>query len=416
VWDAGSAAIDQIVKNIRAEDIACDFHWVPGYLHAPLEGMSDKDRALLQREAKVAGELGVAADFVAAVPFFELPGVKFEHQAIFHPRKYLAALVQRISGGGSHVFEHSDVSEVKEKPLTVQANGKSIRCRNIVMATHNPLVGAAGLLGATLFQTKLALYTSYVLGAKIPSGKIPQASFWDTADPYHYLRVERRRGFDYAIFGGEDHKTGQEPHTEAAYRRLEASFRKFAPNAEIDHRWSGQVIETNDGLPFIGELTENQFGATGFAGNGMTFGTLGAMMMTDAVLRRKNPWRDLFDPGRKKLRGGTWSYVTENLDYPYFLVRDWVGGAEGKSLRALKRSQGKILSLDGKKVAAYRDEAGKVTLCSPVCTHLKCIVAWNDAEHTWDCPCHGSRFKPTGEVIAGPAEEPLARLPERGED
>jgi Rieske Fe-S protein len=148
----------------------------------------------------------------------------------------------------------------------------------------------------------------------------------------------------------------------------------------------------------------------------MTFGTLGAMMMTDAVLKRKNPWHDLFEPGRKKVRGGTWSYLSENLDYPYFLVRDWIGKADGKSLRALKRGHGKILSLDGKKVAAYRDEHGKVSLCSPVCTHLKCIVGWNEAEHTWDCPCHGSRFKPTGEVIAGPAEEPLAKLPERADE
>ena len=143
----------------------------------------------------------------------------------------------------------------------------------------------------------------------------------------------------------------------------------------------------------------------------MTFGTVGAMMARDAVLKQQNPWRDLFDPGRKKLRGGTWSYLKENKDYPYYLLRDRLAGAEGKSLRVLKNGQGKILQLDGKKVAAYRDEHGAVSVCSPVCTHMKCIVNWNEAEQTWDCPCHGSRFKPTGEVISGPAEEPLAKLP-----
>lgn len=415
VWHAGSAAIDQIVKNIRAEDIACDFHWVSGYLHAPLDDPKDKDAKLLKREAEVARELGIAAEFTDSVPFFGRAGVKFPHQAIFHPRKYLAALVQRIPGGGSHVFEDSAVAEVQEKPLAVKANDRTIRCQRVIMGTHNPLVGTAGILGATLFQSKLALYTSYVVGAKLPRGTVPAASFWDTAEPYNYLRVEPRRDHDYAIFGGEDHKTGQEADTEGAFRRLEARFRRHFPQAEIDHRWSGQVIETNDGLPFIGELVENQFAATGFAGNGMTFGTLGAMMMADAVLQRKNPWHDLFEPARKKVRGGTWSYVTENVDYPYFLVRDWIARAEGKSLRAVKRGQGKIVSLDGKKVAAYRDESGQVTLCSPVCTHLECIVGWNEAEHTWDCPCHGSRFKPTGEVIAGPAEQPLERLPAREE-
>jgi Rieske Fe-S protein len=239
---------------------------------------------------------------------------------------------------------------------------------------------------------------------------LPEALFWDTGTPYHYLRVDHRRGFDYAIFGGQDHKTGQETDTEAAYDRLQRELLKLLPKATPDRRWSGQVVETNDGLPFIGETAEGQFIATGFAGNGMTFGTLSAMMATDAVLGRKNPWAELFAPQRKKLLGGTWNYLKENKDYPYYLLRNWIGGAEGKSIKALKRNHGKILNLDGRKVAAYRDEHGHVTLCSPVCTHLKCIVAWNEAEQTWDCPCHGSRFKPTGEVMSGPAERDLEKI------
>jgi glycine/D-amino acid oxidase-like deaminating enzyme/nitrite reductase/ring-hydroxylating ferredoxin subunit len=416
VWDAGASAIDQIVANIRAEEIACDFRWVPGYLHAPLEDATDSDRAMLQREHAAAQELGINAELMAEIPFFELPGIKFPNQALFHPRKYLAVLAQKIPGDGSHVFENTEAAEVQEKPLGVKAGDNVIRCSYVVMATHNPLVGTAGILGATFFQSKLALYTSYAIGAKIPADQLPEASFWDTSDPYNYLRVERRRGFDYAIFGGEDHKTGQQSDTTIPYRRLEERLLRFIPEAKIDYRWSGQVIDTNDGLPFIGELVEKQFGATGFAGNGMTFGTLGAMMATDAVMKRRNPWIDLFDPGRKKLVSGAWTYLKENKDYPYYLVRDWLGGTEGKSLRVLKKGQGKILHLDGKKVAAYRDEHGHVSLCSPVCTHLKCIVGWNEAEQTWDCPCHGSRFKPNGEVISGPAEKPLEKLPARSDE
>lgn len=411
LWDAGVAAIDQIVANIRAEDIACDYHWVPGYLHAPLEGASDKDREALQREADTSRDLEINAEFVDSVPYFNLPGVRFAHQALFHPRKYLAAIAQKIPGKGSHIFENSEAGEVQEKPFGVKAGGHLVRCRYVVFATHNPLMGTAGVLGATLFQSKLALYSSYAIGAKIPSGKLPEASFWDTSEPYNYLRIDRHRGYDYAIFGGEDHKTGQLEDTTLPYRRLEERLLRFVPEAKIDHRWSGQVIDTNDGLPFIGELAERQFGATGFAGNGMTFGTLGAMMAADAVMKRKNPWSELFDPGRKRLLGGTWTYLKENTDYPYYLLRDRLAGAEGESLRALRKGQGKILRLDGKKVAAHRDEQGKVSLCSPVCTHLKCIVGWNEAEGTWDCPCHGSRFKPNGEVISGPAEEPLEKLP-----
>lgn len=413
VWDAGAAAIDQIVANIRSEAIACDFRWVPGYLHAPLDGSSPRKSANeLKREVAAAADLGIPAAQLSSVPFVELPGIKFPHQALFHPRKYLAALVDKIPGEGSHVFEHTGVDEVRDDPMEVSAGGHRVRCRHVFLATHTPLAGKTGSVEAMLFQTKLYLYTSYAIGAQIPLGEVPEAAYWDLSDPYYYLRVERQGDHDYAILGGEDHKTGQETDTAEVYLRLEEKLLEILPAARVDHRWSGQVIETNDGLPFIGQTAERQYVATGFAGNGMTFGTLGAMMVCDAVLGRSNPWAKLFDPGRKKVRGATWKFLTENKDYPYYLARDRVSGAEADSTDALGRDEGRILKLDGRKVAAYRNPAGEVTLCSPVCTHLGCIVAWNPAERTWDCPCHGSRFKPSGEVISGPAEEPLERLHE----
>ena len=171
------------------------------------------------------------------------------------------------------------------------------------------------------------------------------------------------------------------------------------------------MIETNDGLPLIGETAKNQFAATGFAGNGMTFGTLGGMMAVDAALHRPNPWQDVFSVDRKKIRGGLWDYLKENKDYPYYLLRDRLAGADADSVADVARNEGKIINLEGKKVAAYRNGDGKLSLCSPVCTHLKCIVGWNDADQTWDCPCHGSRFHPTGEVLSGPAEEALEKIP-----
>ena len=194
------------------------------------------------------------------------------------------------------------------------------------------------------------------------------------------------------------------------FGRLETRLKRILPMAEVQHRWLGQVIETNDGLPFIGESDAQQFVATGFCGNGFTLGTLSAVMARDRYLGRKNPWFDLFAVDRRKFHGGTWRYVTENLDYPYYMVRDRLARAESGSADDLKIGEGKVLKLDGKKTAAYRSEDGKLHLHSPVCTHLKCIVRWNEADKTWDCPCHGSRFKPTGEVLSGPAEAPLERL------
>jgi Rieske Fe-S protein len=181
-------------------------------------------------------------------------------------------------------------------------------------------------------------------------------------------------------------------------------------DVDVTHRWSGQVVETPDGLPYIGETAARQFVGTGYSGNGMTFGTLTAMMAADRIAGHTNPWSDLFDPGRTKILGGAWNYINENTDYPYYRIRDRFAGADARSVRAVPRGAGRVLDLGGPKVAVYRDERGAVTKRSAVCTHMSCLVRWNDAERTWDCPCHGSRFKPDGAVLAGPAETPLQKI------
>jgi glycine/D-amino acid oxidase-like deaminating enzyme/nitrite reductase/ring-hydroxylating ferredoxin subunit len=410
VWEGGRGAINLVFNNVRNENIHCDFAWVPGYLCSASEANPKKDRQSLEKDCDLAKELGFPAEFMHSVPLLHRCGVKFPHQAKFHPLKYLAALLRTIPGKGSYIFENTESTEIQAEPLEVKTGKNRIRCSYVVLATHNPLMGTTNLASATLFQTKLFLYTSYAVGAKIPANTAPEASFWDTGEPYNYLRVDRCRGFDYAILGGEDHKTGQIKKTVSVYAGLERKLKRLIPAAKIDARWSGQVIETVDGLPYIGESADRQFIATGFSGNGMTFGTLAAMMAVDAFLNRENPWQKLFDVHRKKVFGGAMNYLLENKDYPRYLLQNWFAHAEGKSLRSLRPNEGKILQLEGKKVAAYRDASGKISLCSPVCTHLKCIVGWNDAEKTWDCPCHGSRFAATGEVLTGPAEQPLKQI------
>jgi glycine/D-amino acid oxidase-like deaminating enzyme/nitrite reductase/ring-hydroxylating ferredoxin subunit len=410
-WEAGMAAIDEIDRLVRDLKIDCDFRWVPGYLHAALFEDQRNDVESLKNDAQLAHELGFEATTVDKVPYANRPGVRFANQAKFHPLKYLSRLLAAIPGEGSHVFENSEASEVEEKPMTVRVGHHKIRCEYLMIATHSPLMGKTSLLKATLFQSKLALYTSYVLGARIPKRLVPEALFWDTSDPYYYLRIEPQSDADYAIFGGEDQKTGQEKDSKSVFASLESRLRQVLPAAQVQDRWLGQVVETNDGLPFIGENNQQQFVATGFCGNGFTLGTLSAVMARDRFLGRKNPWFDLFAVNRRKFHGGSWRYLTENLDYPYYMIRDRLAGAEDTSVEDLKFGEGKIIKLNGQKVAAYRDETGRVNLLSPVCTHMKCIVRWNNVDRTWDCPCHGSRFKPDGEVFSGPAEEPLEKVP-----
>lgn len=410
VWDAGLAAIATIDDVVREHGIDASFGWVDGYLHAPLNGEATDEVDRLQEDVRLVRDLGFDAAYVEAVPLLNLPGIRFADQARIHVRRYLAGVAKAFVALGGRIHEHSPADEFCDEPRAVKVNRHTVRYEDVVIATHNPLVGLSGFAGATLFQTKLALYTSYVIAGRAPSGVVPDALWWDTSNAYDYLRVEPHQHFDVVIFGGQDHKTGQQDDTVNCYRRLEERLTAIVPRVELTHRWSGQVIETPDGLPYIGQSAEHQYAATGYSGNGLTFGTLAGIMISDAILGRLNPWAELFDPTRKALTRGVWDYVKENVDYPYYMIRDRFAGPDAHSLRAVKRGQGKIIERNGAKVAAYRDEAGQVTLRSAICTHMGCAVGWNTGERTWDCPCHGSRFKPTGDVISGPAEAPLSTV------
>src|SRR5437588_8215332 len=261
-WDRGAAAIDEIERIVGEQSIECEFTRVPAYVHARAGGSLKKEASSLKKEADLAAKLGFDAAYLNSAPYFNLQAVRFANQAKFHPRKYLRSLVAKIPGSGSHVFEKSGASEFDPKKRRVKVNRTWISFDRVVVATNNPLVGLASIVGATLLQTKLSLYTSYALGARVPSKTIPEALFWDTREPYDYLRIDRHRGFDYIVYGGEDHKTGQEKKTQKAYARLLARLKKIIPKANVDHHWSGQLMCTPDGLPYIGVNAEHQFVAT----------------------------------------------------------------------------------------------------------------------------------------------------------
>jgi len=408
VWQGGMAAVNSIEETARELQIDCQFRRVPGFLHASLNGKKDETKRL-RAEVDAAAEIGADARFVERTPLVDLPGVRFPNQAKFHPLEYLAGLARSIPTKNCEIFERSEVTEVESDPLAVRVGKFKIDCDYVIVATHVPIVGKTPLVSATLLQTKLYSYSSYVVRAHVPKGTLSEMSLWDTSDPYYYLRVDRGARRDEVIFGGEDHKTGQETSAAEHYAALESQLQKILPGAKVDRRWSGQVVETNDGLPFIGESADRQFVTTGYSGNGMTFGTLAGRMACDAALGRKNPWQELFRVDRKKFRGGTLDYLKENVDFAYYFVRDRLH-PHTQSTRAVARGEGKVLKLNGQSVACSRDEAGKLQTVSAVCTHMGCLVHWNNAERTWDCPCHGSRFGPDGKVIAGPAETPLAPI------
>jgi glycine/D-amino acid oxidase-like deaminating enzyme/nitrite reductase/ring-hydroxylating ferredoxin subunit len=403
VAGASKASLETIAELVQRHAIDCRFRRVPGYLYTEKR----KYVAEIKNEASAAREAGIDARHTDAVPlpFPVRAGVVFANQAQFHPGEYIAGLAARVSAAGCRIFERTRVTAVKGgEPCVVETDRGQLKARAVFMATNVPIAGF------TLVHTLTAAYRTYALAFSV-GGEHPDGLFWDTADPYHYTRWQETGAGTFLIVGGEDHRTGEEEDTEGCFERLLQYAAEHFGSHRLQHRWSGQVIEPHGGLPLIGG-EDNVYISTGYSGQGLTFGTLGAMIVADRITGAANPWAELFDLKRKRPHMTAREFLTENLHFPAHLAADRLTSfdVEGKSVEEVREGEGKILQLDGKKVAAYRDDQGRLFCVSPVCTHMKCDVAWNDAERTWDCPCHGSRFTPGGEVLNGPAKEPLAKI------
>jgi Rieske Fe-S protein len=260
-------------------------------------------------------------------------------------------------------------------------------------------------------QTKIAPYRTYAVaarGATLP----PPGLYYDSQDPYHYTRTQQTSKGTFLVVGGEDHKVGHEHDTVARFAALDRYVKERFPGAEIAYRWSGQIIEPADGLAFIGRApaARRVWVATGFSGTGMTFGTLAGMMLVDGIVGRDNPFAKLYDATRVKPIAQARRYLAENADVAKQYAKDRVDRGEVASLAQVPPGEGRLVRVGGKMVAAYRGSDGALQCLSAVCTHLGCHVQWNEAEHSWDCPCHGSRFDVAGRVLNGPALKALRRV------
>jgi glycine/D-amino acid oxidase-like deaminating enzyme/nitrite reductase/ring-hydroxylating ferredoxin subunit len=397
------AAIDHIES--WAAEFPCAFERVPAYLYAE----DDDGLRELEREVEAAREAGVGAELVREVPlpFAAKGALRVERQAQFHPMRYLRGLAQALPGNGCHLFEESRVVEVSDgEPCKVKlASGVELTARTVLVTAHVPV------FNLLLLHTKIAAYRTYAVAARV-ARLPPPGLYWDTADPYHYTRrYEDERG-PLLIVGGEDHKTGQCDDTEEPFARLRKYVTERFGAEEFTHRWSGQIIEPADGLPYIGRnsASDNVYVATGFSGNGMTFGTLAGIMLADAAQAAANPWSDLYQATRMKVLGAVKDMLVENVDFPVHLIGDRLAVPD-RAPEDLAPGEGDVVMVGGRKLAVYCDERGTLHGLSPVCTHMGCHVGWNSAEKSWDCPCHGGRFDALGQVLNGPPLQPLAALP-----
>ncbi|MET0340964.1 MAG: FAD-dependent oxidoreductase [Polyangiales bacterium] len=405
--ESHAAAIDSIAEVVAREGIACDFSRVDGYLFAG----SPRDHRLLEQELEAARRVGldVAACDAAPLPFASGPAVRFANQAQLQPLAYLEGLARAVRAAGGLIRTGVRVERVEEgTPVRVHVDGGAVATAGaLVVATNSPIVDVFAM------HTKQAAYRSYVIALPIPKGSVARALYWDTLDPYHYLRLAGDD--DVLILGGEDHKVGQSDAPEEAWTRLERWARDRFPGAgAVAQRWSGQVWEPADGLAFIGRnpgTAKNVFICTGDSGNGMTHGTIAGLLLTDLICERTNPWRDLYDPSRKIVQPrAAREFVRENLNVA-MAYGDWLKPAQ-KRVAEIEPGHGAVVRRGAHRVALYVDERGVEHACSAVCPHLGGLVSWNRAERSWDCPCHGSRFDPYGRVLTGPAKRDLANRDE----
>ncbi len=404
--DSHTAAIDRIERAVDDEGADCDFRRVDGYLILSPDQSAD----VLQQELAAAHRAGLTRVTHQQTPLLSgvtRPCLRFPDQGQFHPLKYLAALAKAVATKGGRVYTQTHVTALHEGPTTrVNTNsGASVEAGSVIVATNSPINDLVTM------HTKQAAYRTYVVGLRIPHGAVPAALYWDTEDPYHYVRVQPYDAQqDMLIVGGEDHKTGQGDDATDQHARLTAWAKHWFPMADAEaFRWSGQVMESFDGLAFIGPNpgSEGQtYIVTGDSGMGMTHGTIAGMLLTDLICGRENRWASLYRPARVLPAGAGTEFLRENVNMAAQYT-DWLTPGDVKDAGAIPLGQGAVVRRGTGKLAVYRDEQGTLHARSAVCPHLGCLVGWNTAERTWDCPCHGSRFDCYGTVVNGPANRNL---------
>lgn len=403
--ESNQAGVERVATFVAEEQIDCDFSRQSAYTFAEPEDELEK----IQDEVAAALKLGLPASFVKETSLlFAIAGaIKLDNQAQFHVRKYLLHLAHDLPGNGSYVFENTRVEQVEEgTPCQVVTDRGVVTSQDVIVATNLPI------LDQGLFFAKTRPQRSYIVGAEIDPAKAPQGMYIGSGKKSHSIRTTPFNGKLLLLVGGEGHKVGTVTNTEEKYQSLENYARDRFGIDSFAYRWSNQDMVSFDKLPYIGKLTpfhHHTYVATGFSLWGMSKGTMAAMLLSDLILGKENPYAQLYDATR-----ATPFLEPDLIKSGIEVAGHWVGdrlqGLLSSSLAEVKEGEGKLLTIDNQKVAAYRDHQGTVHAVSAVCPHLACIVSWNSGKKSWDCPCHGSRFSCDGKVIQGPSVKDLERV------
>ncbi|HEY6161491.1 MAG TPA: FAD-dependent oxidoreductase [Bacteroidia bacterium] len=391
VVQSREAAIDLIENRIKKYSLQCDF-FRTGFNYFS-EKLEREAQDFIQKESEAIADAGLIPNITEnpPLPFPVKKMLSVEGQAQFHPLKYAQELAKALQKN-CIIHEHSKVIDYNEDEGTVRTGEGTVKADHIIMATHTPK-------GVFALHMQLGPYREHGVAAKLSSGSCPQGIFWGIEDPKHSVRAYK----DHVMVIGDKFKTGTIDDNFEYINGLKKYLRDRFETEEISYVWGGQQYRPADALPYIGKHGKRMYILTGFATDGLVYGTLGAMIIADQVLGKKNPFEKIYDAGRSTPMRSAGEFIKENAGAFAEYVKDMPWNVDEHSIKEIKPGEGKIIGKEGEKVAVYKDETGKAHIVSAVCTHMKCIVNWNNAEKTWDCPCHGSRFGIDGKVLEGPA-------------
>jgi len=395
-------AIDRIEEIQSSESIDCDFKRLPG-MHVPARRQDEEE---LDKEFEACRDLGMTGIEWQTVELGgkEKRALAFAEQARFHPLKYLDGLARAIRQRDGEIARATVISyEEKNGGVRIETDsGLTLSAKQLILATNSPINNVT-------VTPKTAPFRTYAVACEVAKGAVPDLLLWDTLDPYHYVRLQPQDDdSDLVIIGGEDHKTGDPDEASKRFKRLLTWARKQWPDLGKERfRWSGQVLEPIDHVPFIGRAPglDCVYLATGDSGQGMTNGANAGIVLAELIARGEAR-EDIYAPGRMTPMAA--GQILEDVASNIAGLASHLLPAEISSPDEIKRDSGAVLRHGIKKVAAYRDQHGKLHMLSAACTHAGCALAWNSFEKCWDCSCHGSHFAVDGSVLNAPATTPLA--------
>ncbi|HOF99919.1 MAG TPA: FAD-dependent oxidoreductase [Clostridia bacterium] len=400
--NANESAIRWVWKIAKEQNIDCDLSEQDAYVYTQKE----ENRDGIDREIEAALELGIKAEFAERIPF-DIPvagAVRFKNQAQFHPLKFLLPLAKEIENRGGRIFENSRAVELeeKEKPSVAVQNGAKVTADRVVVASHYPFINKEGLYFARIYVDR-----SYALGIRAKE-KYPGGMYINAEDPSRSMRSQPDGDGELILVVGEKHKTGQGVDTMLHYENLMDFADEIFTVEDIPYRWSTQDCMTLDGVPYVGRYAKDNpdvYVATGYGKWGMTNAIASAHLIRDLIVKGESPYGEIYDPSRMATGAAIGNFVVQNAN----VVGQLLGGklAPLPDDVELEKGEARVVEIDGHRAGAYRDRDGAVHVVDTTCTHLGCELNWNSAEKTWDCPCHGSRFTYEGEVVEGPANNPL---------